>query len=226
MSATCPRGHLSETADYCDECGVPIVAGTIELPAFRAVEAAPEPAPPPSFGPATPAELCPSCQAPRAGGDQFCEGCGYEFASGKPPSRPVAPAQEAGGWEVVVTADRAYYAKFAADGIEFPPHYPPRTFALSGDEVRVGRDHPSRGIRLEIDLAGAPEDPGISRLHVLLVRESDGAYALLDPGSTNGVMLNDDDTPVAADVPVPLKEGDSVHLGAWTTMTVRAVRRP
>ena len=24
MSVTCPNGHLSETTDYCDQCGVPL----------------------------------------------------------------------------------------------------------------------------------------------------------------------------------------------------------
>ena len=67
------------------------------------------------------------------------------------------------------------------------------------------------------------EDPGISHFHALLVRSSDGSFAIVDAGSTNGTTLNDDVTPLAPDVSIPLGDGDRVHLGAWTTITIREV---
>ena len=74
---------------------------------------------------------------------------------------------------------------------------------------------------LEIDLAGAPEDPGISRLHAVLERRSDGGYAIRDPGSTNGTTVNDDPAPLQPDATLPLADGDRIRIGAWTAITVR-----
>jgi pSer/pThr/pTyr-binding forkhead associated (FHA) protein len=56
----------------------------------------------------------------------------------------------------------------------------------------------------------------------MLLRQDDGSYVLVDPGSTNGTTLNDDLTPIAVNVPVPVADGDRIHVGAWTTLTLRA----
>jgi hypothetical protein len=158
------------------------------------------------------------CGATRVGTDRYCEGCGYDFTA-------IPAVGEAAGstpdrvWEAVVTADRAYYERVAPDGIEFPSHCPARTFLIDGREVRIGRRSTSRGIQPEIDLGGAPEDSAISHLHALLVRQPDGSYAVVDPGSTNGTTVNDDETPVAANLAVPISDGDQIHIGAWTTIT-------
>ena len=166
----------------------------------------------PDTKPSVPAEPCPDCQTPRAGSDKFCEGCGYNFATGES-AASRAPAHSApgtaGAWEALVEADREYFERVAAEEIVFPSHCPPRRYS------------PTRGTRPQIDLSGAPEDPAISHLHALLLRQDDGSYALVDPGSSNGTTLNDDPTPIAPDTPVPLADGDRIHLGAWTTMTVR-----
>ena len=230
MTAVCPNGHQSATTDYCDQCGAKIedrhAAGAPQPAAApqpaQAVAAEPEPA-------ATPTgEPCPVCGAARVGTDRYCEGCGYDFtavpAVGE--TTPANPANPDAVWEVVVTADRAYYERVAPDGIAFPPHCPARTFVIDGREVRIGRRSASRGIQPEIDLGGAPEDTAISHLHALLVQQSDGSYALVDPGSTNGTTVNDDDTPVAANVAVPMSDGDRIHIGAWTTITLHSRPAP
>ncbi len=211
MTVTCPNGHESATTDYCDQCGARIEA------------AAPAPTPPPApeavapEAPAAPtpapaAQPCPVCGAPRSGDDRFCEGCGYDFTAGTTP----------GTWQLVVTADRDYFERLQPAGVEFPAHCPPRTFALTGSELRVGRHSSSRGIQPEIDLSGAPEDSAISHLHAMLIRQPNGSYSLVDPGSTNGTTLNDSADPIAVNVPVPLADGDRIHLGAWTTMTIHS----
>jgi pSer/pThr/pTyr-binding forkhead associated (FHA) protein len=92
---------------------------------------------------------------------------------------------------------------------------------LDQPEISVGRHSPTRGIRTQIDLSGAPEDPAISHLHAILLRQDDGSYAVMDPGSSNGTTLNDDPMPIAPNTPVPLADGDRIHLGAWTTITIR-----
>lgn len=226
MSVACPSGHQSETADFCDQCGAKI----------EGLAAAAEGTPPPvdpatalpdtagatgaattAAGPAVePASLCPVCGVPRVGDGRFCEGCGRDF---------TAPAPDGGrstdGWQAEVTADREYYERLAPDGVPFPAHCPPRRFALSEPEIRVGRHSTSRGIQPEIDLAGPPEDSAISHLHCLLLAQPDGSYSLVDPGSTNRTTLNDDPTPLSVNVPVGLADGDRIHLGAWTTITLR-----
>jgi pSer/pThr/pTyr-binding forkhead associated (FHA) protein len=123
---------------------------------------------------------------------------------------------------VVASADRDYFEHMAPDGVTFPPHCPDRAFSVAGAQVRIGRRSSSRGIAPEIDLSGAPEDPAISHLHAMLLRQDDGSYVLVDPGSTNGTTLNDDLTPIAVNVPVPVADGDRIHVGAWTTLTLRA----
>jgi hypothetical protein len=222
----CPAGHDSTADDYCDTCGTRIggtaapAAGTAELTAA-----------------ATP---CPECGAPRTG--RFCEEDGYDFENPPPVSaavpspRPatlaeptaVAPAAStASTWTAIVVADEAYFARVVADGgpdaaaMTFPRYCPERHFVLTGEQVRIGRGSRSRGVTPEIDLTGPPADPGVSHLHAMLLARPDGGWALVDPGSTNGTTLNEGKEPVPAGEPVPLADGDRIHLGAWTTVTLR-----
>ncbi|MBX6390459.1 MAG: FHA domain-containing protein, partial [Frankia sp.] len=125
-------------------------------------------------------------------------------------------------WEAVVEAEREYYDSGDDHRVPFPAFYPRRVFPLTGSRMLVGRRSESRGIHPEIDLSGAPEDPGISRAHAILERQPDGSYALLDPGSTNGTRINDEPDPIEPHGPVPLRDGDRIYLGAWTRITVRA----
>lgn len=210
MTVVCPSGHASATADYCDHCGVPIAGGlppqhlTTELPVVEETDTSPSALRDP----------CPVCRAPRSGDDRYCEGCGYDF---------LAPPPLKSAWEAVVSADRTQFDKFAGDGMTFPGDYGERRFALDGAEMRIGRHRGNPGETVpEIDLVGAPEDPGISRLHAVLERRPDGGYALRDLGSTNGTTINDDPTPLATDSAVPLAQGDRIRIGAWTTITLRA----
>jgi hypothetical protein len=219
MTATCPNGHQSATADYCDQCGARIAGAPAPAPAPAAPSAPAAEAP----AAAPQAEPCPVCGAPRTGDDRYCEGCGYDFASGVPAPAAAgqAPATST-SWELVVTADRGYYDRLQPDGVEFPAVCPPRTFTLTSSEVRIGRHSNTRGIQPEVDLTGAPEDPAISHLHAMLIRQTDGSYSVVDPGSTNGTTVNDNADPIAANVPVHLADGDRIHLGAWTTITIHA----
>ena len=218
MTTACPNGHQSATADYCDQCGAKIGGAAERAPAETAE---------PAEAPAATGEPCPVCRAPRVGTDRYCEGCGYDFST---VGVVAAEGPDGGtsnpdtGWEAVVTADRAYYERVAPEGIAFPPHCPARTFVVDGREVRIGRRSTSRGIQPEIDLCGAPEDTAISHLHAMLVHQPDGSYALIDPGSTNGTTINNDETPVPANVPIPINDGDQIHIGAWTTITFHARR--
>ncbi|MEK8170834.1 FHA domain-containing protein [Streptomyces sp. M19] len=66
-----------------------------------------------------------------------------------------------------------------------------------------------------------PEDPGVSHQHAVLVQQPDGSWAVVDQDSTNGTTINLAEDPIQPFVPVPLQDGDRVHVGAWTTITVR-----
>jgi serine/threonine protein kinase len=145
------------------------------------------------------------------------------------PSAPGTPAPTgkptaSGTWTAVVTADRAYYDQVrAADdadagSISFPVYVAERRFRLDGSTVRIGRRSRSLHIQPEIDLAGPPLDPGVSRLHAALTATPDGTWSVTDLGSTSGTQVNGKDVPPGA--PVPLSPGDQIHLGAWTLITI------
>ena len=91
-----------------------------------------------------------------------------------------------------------------------------RIFPLDLADHLIGRRSDSEDIHPEIVIG----DPGISRRHVRVLRGPDGALSALDLGSMNGTRLNG--TPLEANVPTPLKEGDQITLGCWTRLTVAA----
>jgi FHA domain len=241
---TCPAGHTSAAADFCDVCGMRIGA---------------------EQQPAVPAGPCPQCGTAKSG--RFCESCGFDFdtgpaagavpggdGGGEPPpdtggpvpqrietpdtggpvplpSGPASPgpASAASGpavWTAVVASDRAYFEDVVAAGgpdaatLEFPAYCPERRFRLAGPEMRIGRRSVSQGLEPEIDLTGPPTDPGVSRMHAVLIAQPDGGWSILDPGSENGTLVNG--TEIAAGERVPLRDGDRVHVGAWTVITIHA----
>jgi pSer/pThr/pTyr-binding forkhead associated (FHA) protein len=104
--------------------------------------------------------------------------------------------------------------------IAFPAFCPERRFALHGPQMLIGRQSRSRGIEPDIDLTGPPTDPAVSHAHAMLVAAPDGRWALVDLGSANGTYLNDGAEAIEENVPVPLSDGDRIHLGAFSTLTV------
>jgi hypothetical protein len=171
--------------------------------------------------------------------DDFCDVCGFAIGpmdtrGTAPPTapRPVIPAPQASrpsapsapDWIAVVSANRAYYDSVqatnrpGASGISFPVHCPQRRFRLAGAEVRVGRLSAHSDIDPEIDLAGPPSDPGVSRLHAVLLAAAEGSRSVVDPGSANGTLVNGTEIPRREIV--PLRDGDRIHLGAWTELRI------
>ncbi|XRQ09732.1 FHA domain-containing protein [Actinomadura welshii] len=230
----CPSGHTSGSADYCDVCGDAMDGP----PRARSAPARSRAAEPPGE-PAGDAAACPQCGTPRSG--RFCEADGYDFETGaahtaQPPAarpRPLVPSQRTSsprltppGPAAVITADRAYFDTVVAQmgpdaaGLAFPPYSPERRVPLLGGQVRIGRRSTSRAILPEIDLSAPPEDPGVSHLHAVLLAQPDGTWNLVDPGSTNGTTVNGGTEPIAVNAPVPLADGDRIHVGAWTTITL------
>jgi hypothetical protein len=215
MSETlCPNGHLSTERDYCDVCGSrlePTAPLTAQFQASSPPASAQEAAHPPGSVP------CPRCGTMNTQSDKFCEGCGLNFAA-PPPALRAAHATT--GWVAIVTADREYYERTDAGDIEFPADCPERRVTLTAEQATIGRRSGSRRITPDIDLAGPPEDIGVSHEHATLTRNPDDAWLLTDRGSTNGTFHNDDETPMSPGEPIALGDGDRIHLGAWTTITL------
>jgi hypothetical protein len=227
---TCPKGHTSSTDDFCDECGAKIGGATtvsmpVAAPGSASLSAqAGAPASTPSAGPAAAAGApCPNCGAPRAGGSRFCEDCGYDHSTGKVPALappPVVAAPVATQWTATISVDRKYFEDNAIEGVEFPADAPAREVDLPAPQVRIGRRSRSKGTNPEIDLADS--DPGTSHSHALLTLSVDGVWLVSDLGSTNGTYVNDEQQPLGAGQTRSLKDGDQVHVGAWTTITLHA----
>jgi pSer/pThr/pTyr-binding forkhead associated (FHA) protein len=185
-------------------------------PAFQSDPQSP---PAPSYQSATQSPPAPSYQS----GTQSPPAPSYQSGTQSPSAASSFPYPQA-TWTAAVGADRGYYEQVQAvtgpEGadVTFPSYYAERRFQLLGAQMRIGRRSVSRGLAPEIDLTGPPADPGISRLHAVLIAGPDGTWAVLDPGSANGTLLNG--TEITIGTPVPLHDGDRINLGAWTSITV------
>jgi len=190
VTTRCPVGHDSATDDYCDVCGA-LLEGARPISNTTTV---------------TKSFPCHVCGNRLLAGDRFCEKCGHDVTA---PSAVVR-------WQATVTADPAFHAVVAPADIEFPSDPRPAwTIALDDDEITIGRR-----ANATVDLSAEPADASVSRRHACLRRQSDGSYAVVDVGSSNGTWLNDEPDPIAPGTEVPLAPHDRIHLGAWTTITV------
>ncbi|REE97507.1 FHA domain-containing protein [Thermomonospora umbrina] len=201
----CPVDDTPRTGRFCETCGYDFEtgnrggggAGTMPTTQF-AQPTAPMPVP------------APTVSAP-------------VYARPAPAPHPPPP----GGWSAVVAADRDYFQSVLSDlgpdggSLTFPPYAPDRRYMLVGPQVRIGRRSLTRGFTPEIDLSSPPEDPGVSHIHAVLLARPDGTWVLVDPGSTNGTTLNGSADPIDVNVEIPVGDGDRIHVGAWTTITLR-----
>lgn len=159
-------------------------------------------------------------------------GYGYPQPGSGSPQAPPGPALAADDWQTAtwtatIGPDRGYFMAMMqrsgpeAAGLNLPAYSPEQQRTLSGNQVTIGRRRHSTGDTPDIDLAVPPEDPGVSHQHAVLVHQPDGTWAVVDQNSTNGTTVNGSEEPIQPFVPVPLQDGDQVHVGAWTTITVR-----
>jgi pSer/pThr/pTyr-binding forkhead associated (FHA) protein len=234
----CPRCGTARSGQFCEACGYNF-AGPRFTPSAS-------PAPPAPSAPPASAPRGYSQPTPGPGSGAYSSPPPQQYSSGAPattiPPTPVAspvpsspPPREASSsissfpypqatWTAVVGADRAYFERVQAvtgpegAAVAFPSYYAERRFQLVGNQMRIGRRSVSRGLSPEIDLTGPPADPGISRLHAVLVAMPDGDWAVLDPGSANGTLVNGSEIGVGDQV--TLHDGDRINLGAWTAITV------
>jgi hypothetical protein len=202
--ATCPEGHASAAEDYCDVCGAQIRNAPRE--------------PQPSGSVAT-GQACSACGTPVAG--RFCETCGQDSALPAAPSDRRPPQLD---WTAVVCADRGFYERVLANGgpdtVDFPQFFPERRIVLKSETTLIGRRNRGQGVEPDIDLGIHPGDRGVSTQHAVL-RIRDSGPTITDLGSTNGTSLNGSDELLRNGEETPLADGDRIHVGAWTTITIR-----
>jgi hypothetical protein len=242
MTFQCPKGHDSETPDWCSECGTAI-----------------EPASSKST-PGTTVDTCPICSTERTPGGRFCEVCRYDFVE-KKPSDPSSfdqefvtpPAVEAtqdspnpdhflmaipapgnrvknadaksgmprtangtpinGNLWAVVTADRSLLE--GTDDPLFPSGEQQRNYPLDLDENLVGRKGARQNIHPEIPV----NDPSVSARHCKICRRKDGSAYVVDVGSTNGTKLNG--IALEEGVETAVEPGDEIVVGAWTRVALQ-----
>ncbi len=80
MAGICEAGHRSETDDYCDVCGLPVMPAGMQPPS----------GPKPSPSPQPTAQRCPNCSAANPLDALFCEACGYDYTTGTLPRGDLA----------------------------------------------------------------------------------------------------------------------------------------
>ncbi|MFC9810948.1 FHA domain-containing protein [Streptomyces virginiae] len=142
-----------------------------------------------------------------------------------PPYQPLPP--QGGSWTATIGPDRSYFMAMMqrsgpeATGLNLPAYSPEQHLPLAGGQITIGRRRASTGESPDIDLSVPPEDPGVSHQHAVLVQQPDMSWAVVDQNSTNGTTINGGEDPIQPYVPVPLADGDRVHVGAWTTITIR-----
>ncbi|MER8042933.1 FHA domain-containing protein [Streptomyces sp. NPDC094032] len=175
----------------------------------------PQPPAPMPPAPVPPTHLAPAPVPPPTG----------QVPQGPPPQfrQPAPPA----GWTALIGPDRDYFMAMMqrsgpeATGLNLPAYSPEQHIRLQGNQISIGRRRHSTGESPDIDLSVPPEDPGVSHQHAVLVQQPDGSWAVVDQNSTNGTTINGSADPIQPYVPVQLQDGDRVHVGAWTTITVR-----
>jgi hypothetical protein len=240
MSAvTCPQGHRSSSADYCDTCGVPIAEGTPAAPDAGAETPTLVPGAAPSATPDAPQpQTCPSCGSQSSPTALFCEACGYDFTTGTMP-RPPDPAQSsaqapeataspgslattiAPEWVAELWVDPDWYAEQDSDD-PCPSPGLPVVVPLTSQSVLVGRPSTSRNIHPDVDCSG---DTGVSRRQAQLTTDGQ-RWWVEDLQSSNGTYVGPASGPLPT-TPVPpgqrreLGDDDRVYVGTWTRLVVR-----
>ncbi|UFQ15719.1 MULTISPECIES: FHA domain-containing protein [Streptomyces] len=185
------------------------------------------------FQPVPPQQQAPQHHAPQqqAPQQQPQHQAPQHQAQQQPQPQQEHPQQQApqgpGTWTATIGPDREYFRAMMqrsgpeASGLNLPAYSPEQQRPLAGNQITIGRRRHSTGDTPDIDLSVPPEDPGVSHQHAILVQQPDGSWAVVDQNSTNGTTVNGGEEPIQPFVPVPLQDGDQVHVGAWTTITVR-----
>ncbi len=196
-AAVCPdcgQPRPGPLARFCDNCRYDFVAG-------QSFSAARAPAPPPP----APADTPVAAAAPVGIASPPANAAPVEV----PP--PAVTAGAAMRWDLIVAVDPSLRKPEDPD----PTDLRERIFPLDIGDCLIGRRSDKEDIHPEIPIG----DPGISRRHARLMRQSDGSIAVLDLGSMNGTRLNG--TAIEPNILTPFAGTDQVTMGCWTRLTLR-----
>ena len=213
---TCQNCSVAYGPDdmFCENCGYDFITGSLP----------PDPAPqPPETRPQPPAAgAAPSVldsdgtpAPPSIPGSPSAEQAGL--------SREAATAAEVPRLRLAIAADRSFFDEVVNDGeIDFPDPLPAdRELELAGHELHIGRTSESRAIHPDVDVAALTGDQAVSSRHAVLRIANDGTFTIVDVGSTNGTFLDAVDSgAITQGVPVPVKPGVPIFVGAWTRITI------
>ena len=231
-TVTCPNGHESADAEWCDTCGAkiggPATSPSASAPSGPVVTTTATAAPASSGANVD----CPHCDGTNPPDALFCEVCGYDFTTGQAPvADPVATPtatpvpNSTVNWIAVVEVDPEWYALKGALADQPCPPVSSSTLPLANHTALVGRTSSTRNLHPEIALDA---DTGVSRRHAQFVRAAD-QLTVVDLSSTNGTYVvpvgeapHEASQPLVPGVPCELHDGDRVYVGAWSRLTVRS----
>jgi FHA domain len=238
---SCPKGHQSSEEDFCSECGAKIQGAPST--AF---------APPPVTVTGSSAP-CPDCAAPRADtSSNFCEVCGYNFATGTHGNIPVeavpAPVIVPPTTPPVVIAPQAPQVIPPKDMPPPPPDPEPEpvkhwTLVAVVDSTLREPDSPEPpanvapiNVKLDkpVNLIGRRSEKRaiIPEVSLDLDDAVSHRHALLTCGDDGSLTLRDigsangtrlNGSDVQPLVDIALHDGDQITLGRWTRLTVRTI---
>ena len=242
-TTTCPNGHQSASADYCDTCGAPMDqsptpepnSASVSSPASTSSGAA-------AAGETSPAapEPCPNCELVNTPDALFCEGCGYDFTTGTlprasaptnpldlgaPPAQPTVPDSVAPEklveWVAEIWIDPDWYTEQHSDE-PCPSPGLPVVVPLRTQSLLIGRNSRSRNIHPEIECSA---DIGVSRRQAQLTTDGQ-RWWVEDLQSSNGTYVAAASTalptePVTTGQRRELASDDRIYVGAWTCIVVR-----
>jgi FHA domain-containing protein len=193
--------HRQDDDRFCEDCGYDYVMGAQQPQ---------QPVSAPVSAPSVPVERDITLPSVRE-------------AINKAAAAAIQARRSAPVWFAEVKVDRAYFEQITGGEtqLNFPGERNPEVIQLGAGQVRIGRRSTARSHFPEIDLSAEPMDPGVSHLHAVLMGGTDGGWQLVDPGSANGTTLNENPDPLTTNMPVPVGDGDRIHVGAWTTITLR-----
>lgn len=210
MELSCENCGVSHGPDdmFCENCGYDFITGSLPPDAEQPVSAADLDSALDVSAAPTPSSAAPSI----LDADESAPSPGTPPAGGEVPRLRVA-----------IAVDRPFFDQMVNDGeIEFPDPVPTdRELALAGTELHIGRTSESRAIHPDIDVADLTGDQAVSSRHAVLRVAGDGTFSIVDVGSTNGTFIDAADSEaIAQGVPVEVKAGVPIFVGAWTRITI------
>ena len=197
----CPNGHRSETSDYCSVCGTPLTTPAAAGPAQAETQM-------PSRAPTAARHSRPAASS--------CVECGHVLERAR--RRGALGGAELGGRGAprprLLRDARARRDGVPRDHLVAPGAPPRRPGQRSGGAARP------RGSNRRSIFPVPWRTPACPTVTPCSCASPEGTWALVDQGSTNGTYLNGEPEPIPPNHPIPLSDGDKIHVGAWTTVAM------